>query len=526
MRKFLIFSALFLSIIHYSYANVDILTIQPPVTIKSIPTKNLNWEEVKREEIYKILAELVSDKVKTSYSSILLNFKDVRKWTDTYINLQKLVYLDILQNKVSNVFPWKRLNAYVFYSLVEKWLDIKVISDSKQVISELKKRNTYSSDLKFINQTVSDSLKSTETTKPTSESQEIAQKKEMFFDVLNLLKKSHYNRDKLDEKEMLYSAIQWLAEWTKDKFTSFFPPTQNKNFQDSLSGNYEGIWAYVDMEEPWKVVIISPIADGPAYKAGLKGWDIITNVWDNKVEKESSLSNVVAWIKWPAGSSIKITIKRGNDVLQFNVKREKITIKEVETKLFDANNAFYIQIKSFWDNTFWDFVKALHTLKSSWSIKKVIIDLRNNPGWYLDAVNEILGYFVPEGKNVSVIKYYNYTLENKSTWYTDINFNNYQIIILENSWTASAAEIMAWTIKDYFPKTQIIWETSYGKWSVQTIKPYDDGSSLKYTIAKWYTGKTETWIDSIWIKPDIEVKISDQDVKIWLDSQLEKALKY
>ncbi len=511
MRKFLILSALFLFVINYSNADSSILTIQSSTTTNT-PTQSLNGDEIKRDEIYKTLANLISDKVKTSYSSILLNFKDVKKWTDTYANLQKLVYLDILQNKVSNVFPWKPLNAYVFYSLVEKSLNIKVISESKQAIAELKKRNTYSSDLKFINQTVSDSLKSLETAEPISDSKEIAQKKEIFFDVLNTLKKWHYNRDKLDEKEMLYSAIQGLADGTKDKFTSFFPPTQNKNFQDSLSGNYEGIWAYVDMEEPWKVIIISPIPDGPAYKAWLKWWDIFLSVWENTIEKGNSLNEVVGWIKWPAGTSVKITVKRGNEVLTFNVKREKIVIKEVESKEYSANNTFYIQIKSFWDNTFWDFVKALNTLKSSGNIKKVIIDLRGNPGWYLDVVNEMLGYFVPEWQNVSVIKYYNYTLENKSSWYTDINFNNYQIIILENSWTASAAEIMTGTIKDYFPNAQIIWETSYGKGSVQTIKAYDDGSSLKYTIAKWYTGKTETGIDGIWIKPDIELKITDDDV--------------
>ncbi len=525
MRKILILCVVFFGLFGHTYAGDDILSIKPS---SGIQTQSLSWEESTRADIYKTLAKIVSSKVRISYSSLHLEFKDVKKGTDTYSNLQKLVYLDILENKKSNVLPSKNLNAYIFYSLAEKALETKIIWDSKQLIWELKKRNTLSSDINYILQIYEESISSeNKTLEESKESDEILEKKEMFLDVYETLKKSHYNRDKIEEKEMLYSAMEWLANGTKDKFTAFFPPTQNKNFQDGLSGNYEWIGAYVDIVKPGELLIISPIVDGPAFKAWVKAWDIVTMVGDKKIEPENSLSEVVSWIKWPAGTSVKLKIKREwGEIKEIDVKREKIIIKEVEYKTYPYNNAFYIQIKWFWDNTYGDFVKSLEVLKKTEWIKKVILDLRNNPGGYLDVVDEMLGYFVPAWEPVSVIKYYNYTLKNQSSWYSTIDFWKYKLIILENWWTASASEILAWTIKDYFPETTIIGENSYGKWSVQTIKPYEDGSSLKYTIAKWYTWKNQVGIDGVWIKPDVEIKITDDDIKAWVDSQLEAALKY
>jgi carboxyl-terminal processing protease len=135
----------------------------------------------------------------------------------------------------------------------------------------------------------------------------------------------------------------------------------------------------------------------------------------------------------------------------------------------------------------------------------------------------MLSNFVPTWEPVAVVKYYNSQRSYSSRWYKIVDFSKYKIIILQNSWSASASEIMIWWIKDYYPNSVLIWEKTYGKWSVQTIKDYKDWSSLKYTIAKWYTWKTETWIDWVWIEPDILME--DKVLKWELDPLIQKAIK-
>jgi carboxyl-terminal processing protease len=143
----------------------------------------------------------------------------------------------------------------------------------------------------------------------------------------------------------------------------------------------------------------------------------------------------------------------------------------------------------------------------------------------LDQVADMLSYFVPAWEKTVITKYYNWENFYKSRWYDLIDFSKYKLIFLENGWTASASEIFIGTIKDYYPQAKIIWEKSYWKGSVQTIKTYSDGSALKYTIAKWFTWKTHTWIDGIWIKPDIEIKMDKYWVDEYKDKQLQRALR-
>jgi carboxyl-terminal processing protease len=180
----------------------------------------------------------------------------------------------------------------------------------------------------------------------------------------------------------------------------------------------------------------------------------------------------------------------------------------------------------FWDKVFYQTSSAIDELKKHDKIKKIIIDLRNNPGWYLDQAVNILSLFIPKSNPVAVVKYKNWDLVYDSYWYDKIDLWKYEVYILANSWTASASEILIWSLKDYFPNIKIIWENTYWKWSVQTIKYYNDGSSLKYTVAKWYTWKTNTWIDWVWISPDIKVDLDIEKFKSWIDTQLNYILNW
>jgi carboxyl-terminal processing protease len=207
------------------------------------------------------------------------------------------------------------------------------------------------------------------------------------------------------------------------------------------------------------------------------------------------------------------------------VTRDKIIIKDIETELINRNT-FYINISNFWPHVSNEFKKAIEELKEKKYVNKVIIDVRNNGGWYLDQVTDMLSYMVPEWEPTAIIKYLKWNKTYRSAWYELIDFSKYKIIVLQNSWTASASEILAGTIKDYYPGSTSIWEQSYGKWSVQKLKQYKDWSLLKYTVARWYTWWSETSIAWVWLTPDIKLELDMERYKKYeKDNQLDKALK-
>lgn len=456
-----------------------------------------------------------------SYKYINVNIRWVNKDSEFYKNLQKLIYSNVIKNKNVLLKKDKNLSSLSFYKIAEKIFWVKLINQLD--IEKLKIRKANFWDINNLEKLIKkiNNSNNFEFYKD-SRNKQLDEKRRIFLDVYKTLLTKHYNKKNLDEGKMLDSAIEWLAIWTWDKFTRFFPPKKSKNFNESLTWEYEWIWAYVDMEVPWQLKIISPIIWSPADKAWLKAWDIIIKVWNNDIKKENSISEVISWIKWPSWTKVELTIKRWTKTFKVEVLRKKITIDEVESKMLDYRT-FYIQLKFFWKNASNDFKKNLEKIKGNKKIKKIIIDLRNNPWGYLDQVTDILSYFVKKWEKTAVIKYIDSEMSYKSNWYELIDFNNYKIVILENWGSASASEIMIWTIKDYYPDSEIIWTKSYWKGSVQTIKPYSNWSSLKYTIAKWFTWKTETGIDWIGIEPTIKLEPDEKKLGKLVDVQLEKA---
>lgn len=454
-----------------------------------------------------------------SYKYITVNYKDVVKWSDLENSLQKLMYLDLVKNPKILLHKNNELNAWSFYRLAEKVLKIKI--NDTETKTQLESRNTTNSDFIVVSNIVWDKTIKINTKKSNSD---ISQKLEILNDVYNTITTEHYDKDTLDQWEMIEWAISWLAEGTKDRHTVYFPPLESESFQDSLSWDYEWIWAYVDMEQPWAVRILSPIPWSPSEKAWLKWWDLILKVNWKEVTKENSLNEVISWIKWPSGTTVTLTIDRNWVDLDIKVIRERIIINDIDSKVINWNT-YYIQIKSFWEHVSDDFKKSLLKLKEEKNINRIVIDVRNNWGWYLTEVAEMLSYFVWEWKNTAIVKYIDSEKNYTSRWYDLIDFSKYKIVILQNSWTASASEILIWTLKDYYPNIILIWENTFGKWSVQVMKNYIDWSLLKYTIAKWFTWLTRTWIDWVWIKPTVKLELDLENFnKNWTDNQLDKAL--
>ena len=511
MKKIIITLILILNF-NFSYAeNIN--------NSEEINNETISINKIDKSDIFKFFSSYYSSEVKESYKYIKVNFKDVIKWSELEDSLQKLIYLNLIENPKRNLEKNSPVSAWGFYRLSEKILEIKIID--KETKKELLNRGTNINDLKIVwdfiwEKTISIKTKSTK--------KEIKQKKAIFSDIYNTITNAHYDKDILDEWEILDSAIEWITKWTNDKHTVYFPPIESSSFQDWLSSEYEWIWSYVEMQKPWVLIITSPIPWSPSEKAWLKWWDHVLKVDSKEITKSNPLKEVITWIKWPAWSKVLLTINRNWKELKIEVIREKIILTDIESELLNYNT-YYIQIKSFWDSVSSDFKKSLEELQSNKNVKKIIIDLRNNGWWYLSEVTEMLSYFVEKNKKTAVVKYYNSERNYLSRWYELIDFNKYDIVILQNSWTASASEILIWTLKDYYPKVKLIWENTYWKWSVQVLKNYNDWSLLKYTVAKWFTWWTETWIDWVWIKPTTEIEFNiEKYKKDWTDNQLNKAI--
>ncbi len=327
-----------------------------------------------------------------------------------------------------------------------------------------------------------------------------------YWEVYNLIKLNNYDSDSVDKKKLIDSSIKWLVSWLWDKHSEYFNTEDTKKFNEVLSWDFEWIWAVVEVNEMW-VIIDRLIKWSPAKKYGLQTWDIITKANDIKLEW-LELYDAVDKIKWQAWTHVKLEVLRKweANALYFDVVREKIKIPSVDSKTFDEWKIAYISINMFWDDTSSEFQNAL---KQYMNTKWLIIDLRDNWGWYLQSAVTILSELVENDKTLVVTKYKDVFSNVNYPSINDWNIYKWKIVVLINENSASASEITAWALKDY-QKAILVWKKSYGKWSVQ--KPFDlsDWSMLKLTIAKWFTPK-DVNIDKEWITPDIEVGFEKSD---------------
>ncbi|MDD2907307.1 MAG: S41 family peptidase [Candidatus Gracilibacteria bacterium] len=493
-------------------SNIEI--VNDPFVVET-PIVNLN-----RAQIFNYFGDYFTN-LPLSYKYINLNFLGVEEKSKTEKSLKKLVYLNKISNLNKSLYLSKNMSAYEFYSLAKSILNLDAIEIDK---TQLSKRYVTNDDLNTVKEYYDYLQNEDEALK--NKQNVLGDKQEIFNDVYNTILNGHYNHVNIEKNDLIYSAIEGLAKGTNDIHTVYFPPIASKSFEDTLSGEYEGIGSYVDMASPGVVKITSPIPGGPAEKAGLKGGDIIVKVDGKEITRDNSLNEVVSWIKGPAGSIVELTINRAGNELKIEVTREKITIKNLEYTKVDLST-YNIQIKSFGAGVTKEFKEVLEKIKSDTSTRKIIIDLRNNGGGYLNEVTDMLSFVVPESEKTAVVKYNGGDNNFYSAGLDLVNLKDYKVIILQNSGTASASEIMIGTLKDYFPSIVTIGENTYGKGSVQTMKEYSDGSSLKYTVAKWFTGKTQTGIDGVGFKPDIELEYDlDAFKNDGKDNQLEKAINY
>lgn len=490
-----------------------------------------NFTEVQKHKtltmrwLFTLYFNELGDWIPDSYKYIELKFLNIEKWTSIYDALQKWIYLDLISNKALDLKLDSIATEDFFSKLVSNNFDVelKITKGNKLTLDYFL---TVMLELKNLDNNSKDNSQGIQVTAQPNYEIETAPNFPVLNDVYSKLKNQHYDSEKFTASWLIDWAIKWMTETTWDKHTVYFPPIEAKNFNDQLSWEFEWIWAHVDMEKPWIIKIVAPISWSPAEKFWLKSGDQVIKIDNYEIWTGTTLEEAVNRIKWPSGTDVSLTFIRDWQTMNLKITRAKINMDFVDYKKLD-NWDNYIRISIFWDWVAKDFSWAVNQVLANGWAGKTIIDLRNNPWWSLDEVATMLEYFVPKWQPLVNIKYKRYSSDMNATWLIPTIFKDKKVVILINWWSASASEIMAGTIKDYlWDNVKIMGETSYGKWSVQSLDSYTDGSSFKYTMAKWFTGKTKTWIDWVWIKPDIEIKLDEDKLQDWIDNQLDYAKNF
>ncbi|MDD2908031.1 MAG: S41 family peptidase [Candidatus Gracilibacteria bacterium] len=340
-----------------------------------------------------------------------------------------------------------------------------------------------------------------------------------YWGIYDIIKNEYFDVNSINNNKLLESSIYGLVNGLGDKHSTYFNSEENKSFNETLSGDFEGIGAIVDIN-PLGVGIDRIIKGSPAKKFDLRSGDIIISA--NGISLQGlTLPEAVNNIKGPAGTPVKLEILREGEksIIAKDVIREKIKIPSVDYELFD-NNTAYVSINMFGEETSHELKKALTELKDT---SGLIIDLRDNGGGYLISAVEILSDFIEKGEVVVVTKYRDEKMNEVYNSNNDGNIYAGKIVVLVNENSASASEITAGALKDY-NKAIIVGKKTYGKGSVQKPFELNDGSMVKLTVAKWFTPKGVN-IDEQGINPDIEVSFTEEDYKNTYDRQKEEAKK-
>jgi carboxyl-terminal processing protease len=324
----------------------------------------------------------------------------------------------------------------------------------------------------------------------------------------------------LDNQKLLDGLKAGLAASTGDPYTEYMNKDAAKDFNEQLSGIFSGIGAELGKDEQGNIVVIAPIAGFPAEKAGLKPKDIVVEV-DGKSTAGQSIGDAVGKIRGPKGTNVKLKVVRNKaQELNFDITREQISIPSVESKILDGNIG-YIKVSRYGEDTAVLTTKAADDFKQK-NVKGVILDVRGNPGGLLDAAVSVSSLWLDPGKTILQEKRDGLIIRTYKAKGTP-TLKGIPTVVLINEGSASASEITAGALHDN-NVAKLIGVKSFGKGSVQQLEQLGDGSVLKVTIARWYTPNGIN-INKDGIKPDTEVKISDDEAKAKKDPQLDAAIK-
>jgi carboxyl-terminal processing protease len=350
---------------------------------------------------------------------------------------------------------------------------------------------------------------------------------ELFWTVWDLMENEFVNAGEVDDEEKKYGAIKGLVDSYGDPATSFLTPDETQTFNDTNEGKYfEGIGAELGYENGY-IVVISPLEGSPAKAAGIRPGDIILSVDEEEISKGDNIFEVVKMIRGESGTTVKIEVlhKDELDSVEIEVTRGEITVPSMTVDFFD-NNIAYVEIARFTDASYLEWInkweKTIQEILDRGS-KKVILDLRGNPGGYFDAAVYTADEFLPGTELISI-------QENREGIQKEFrskkggDLTNVDVVVLVDLGSASASEILAGALQHHGVAI-VVGEKTYGKGTAQAIEDFSDGSSLHVTVFKWLL-PDGSWINKDnTIIPDYEVEYTTEDFTGGRDPQLDKAIE-
>ena len=343
---------------------------------------------------------------------------------------------------------------------------------------------------------------------------ELSEFVDTYTEVLN-----EYYKD-VEEKGLLEAGINGMVNYLGDPYSVFMDTETSTAFNEKVNGEYVGIGTeIIQYSDTLKIEFANVYENGPAYEAGIQKGDELKKVNDEDISQKS-LSEISKLVKGKEGTTVKITILRGDEELDFVVKRKSIDIESVASEIIEYNDKKigYIAIDIFAANTNEQFKKQLQSLEKN-KIDSLIIDVRGNSGGYLTTVNDILSLFLKKGELIyqlktkdKIEKIYDKTDERR----------NYKVVVLVNGGSASASELLTSAMKDTY-HAFTVGTTTYGKSKIQKTQDLSNGTSIKFTFQEWLTPEGVS-IGDKGITPEYLVEYEPASEENEYDSQLQKAL--
>ena len=343
-----------------------------------------------------------------------------------------------------------------------------------------------------------------------------------FWKVWNVINDKYPGADKVADQERVYGAITGLIGSLNDPYSEFFTPDEAKIFEEDISGNFSGVGMEIGVKDK-VLTVIAPLKDTPAYRAGIKSGDKILKI-DETVTAGLGLNQAIKLIRGEQGTTVSLSILREGEQepREIKVVRDIINIPTLDTEL-RKDGIFVLKLYSFSASSpslFRDAIRQFSQAKTD----KLLLDLRGNPGGYLEAAISMASWFLPEGK---VVVTEDYGEESEPKVYRSKGYNVFndklKFAILIDGGSASASEILAGAMQDH-QRAILVGSESYGKGSVQEVVNVTPDTLLKITVAKWLTPNGNLITDK-GLTPDYLVEFSKEDSESEKDPQMDKAVE-
>jgi len=344
-------------------------------------------------------------------------------------------------------------------------------------------------------------------------------------EVLVQLKKNYLKPEDIDSNKLMYGAVEGMTASLGDPYTSFFPPEENARSKEDLQGEFGGVGIQLGFIDN-TLAVMTPLKDTPALKAGIKAGDFILKIVDEKkkISKDTSgmkVEDAVDLIRGEKGTPVILTIFRESEKKsrEVTLMRDVINVPSTELEWLDSGKVALIRVNKFGEKTLPEWEKMVSEVKNK-NIKGIILDLRNNPGGYLQRAIDLGSEFIADGV---IVKQKDRNRTEVSNVDREGKLIGMPLVVLVNGGSASAAEILAGALRERLG-TKLVGEKSFGKGTVQEPEDFNDGSSLHVTIAEWLlpSGKN---IHKIGLEPDVKIEYIRDEKNPTADNQVDKALE-